>query len=90
MSPGTKTSGTFFFFFVFFVPPQVLARFSPVDFGFFGTSSGFGNIFFENLEKLGVFLYFQENAAKTLEGNANFQARTYQSTTGFRLSLNAP
>ena len=36
---------------VFLVPPQVLARFSSLDFGFFGTSSGFGNIFPENLAK---------------------------------------
>ena len=45
-----KTSETLFFF-GFLVPPQVLARFSSLDFGFFGTSSGSGNIFPENLAK---------------------------------------
>ena len=39
------------FFLVFSRPPQVLAIFSPLDFGFFETSSGFGNIFPENLAK---------------------------------------
>ena len=38
-------------FLVFLRPPQVLATFSPLDFGFFETSSGFGNIFPENLAK---------------------------------------
>ena len=38
-------------FLVFLRPPQVLAIFSPLDFGFFETSSGFGNIFPENLAK---------------------------------------
>ena len=40
-----------FFLGVFLVPPQVLERFSPLDFGFFGTSSGSGNMFPENLVK---------------------------------------
>ena len=42
-----KTSETL----VFLVPPQVLARFSPLDFGFFGTSSGSGEVFKENIVK---------------------------------------
>ena len=46
------------FFCFFLVSPQVLARFSPLDFGCFGTSSGLGNIFLENLGKLRVFLCF--------------------------------
>ena len=34
--------------FLFFLrPPQVLATFSPLDFGFFEISSGFSNIFLE-------------------------------------------
>ena len=46
---GTKTETLFFL--VFLVPPQVLARFSPLDFGFFGTSSGSGKVFKENIVK---------------------------------------
>ena len=45
-----NTFGALVFLF-FLVPPQVLARCSPLDFGFFGTSSGSGNIFLENLAK---------------------------------------
>ena len=41
-----KTSKTLGFL-VFLRPPQVLATFSPLDFGFFETSSGFSNIFLE-------------------------------------------
>ena len=44
---GLETSRTL----VFLVPPQGLARFSPLDFGFFGTSSGSGKVFKENIVK---------------------------------------